>query len=146
MAHLIQMTEGATLALHAAGILAASRGGAMSAREVAKRLGASKAHLHKVFQRLRKMGVAEAELGRSGGFRLARPPERISVREVCEAIDGPFDLASCPFHVPPCRRECAVGREFIRKNREMVRFLARTTLASVRAFTSSAGRRDRRRR
>jgi Rrf2 family iron-sulfur cluster assembly transcriptional regulator len=44
--------------------------------------------LEQIFQRLRKAGLIEGKRGPGGGYILARPPEEITLREVCEAVEG----------------------------------------------------------
>jgi Rrf2 family transcriptional regulator, iron-sulfur cluster assembly transcription factor len=40
--------------------------------------------------------------GQQGGVMLARPAERITVREVYEAVEGPILLCRCRQRVEPC--------------------------------------------
>ncbi len=47
--------------------------------------------LEQIFQRLRKAGLVEGKRGPGGGYVLSRPPEQISLREVCEAVEGRWD-------------------------------------------------------
>src|SRR5205823_5868035 len=45
--------------------------------------------LHAIFQQLRVAGLVEIHRGWGGGYRLALPPDRISLAEVLKAVDGP---------------------------------------------------------
>jgi Rrf2 family protein len=47
--------------------------------------------LEQIFQRLRKAGLVEGKRGPGGGYVLSRPPEQISLREICEAVEGRWD-------------------------------------------------------
>ena len=49
--------------------------------------------LEQIFQRLRKAGLVSGKRGPGGGYVLTRLPENISLREVVEAIEGPFATA-----------------------------------------------------
>ncbi len=51
--------------------------------------------LSKILRRLVASGVLESVPGARGGFRLGRPAERISVREVYECIEGQLTLIEC---------------------------------------------------
>jgi Rrf2 family protein len=51
--------------------------------------------LSKILRRLVAAGVLESVPGARGGFRLGRPAERISVREVYECIEGQLSLIDC---------------------------------------------------
>jgi Rrf2 family protein len=66
-------------------------------------------YLSKVLQELARAGLVVSQTGRTGGFTLTRPPQRISVLDVINAVDPieridrcPLDLAShvelCPLH------------------------------------------------
>ena len=46
--------------------------------------------LEQIFQRLRKAELVAGKRGPGGGYVLTRAPERISLREIVEAIEGPF--------------------------------------------------------
>ena len=45
--------------------------------------------LEQIFQRLRKADLVRGKRGPGGGYVLTRAPERISLRDVVEAIEGP---------------------------------------------------------
>ena len=49
---------------------------------------APRAFLSKVFTRLSRAGIVTSLRGRFGGYTLARDAERITLREVVEAVDG----------------------------------------------------------
>ncbi len=47
-------------------------------------------YLEQIFQRLRRAHLVEARRGPRGGYRLARPASEITLRDVVEAVEGPF--------------------------------------------------------
>lgn len=57
-------------------------------RDLAEELGVPADSLLKVMQQLVRSGLLLSSRGRAGGFRLARPPENISLLDVVEAVDG----------------------------------------------------------
>ena len=63
--------------------------------EIARTYRISHNHLMKVVHDLRKEGFVAAVRGRSGGIRLARLPEEVSVGEVIRHTEGGFDLVDC---------------------------------------------------
>ena len=63
--------------------------------EIARTYRISHNHLMKVVHDLRKNGFVAAVRGRSGGVRLARAPEQITVGEVIRHTEGSFDLVDC---------------------------------------------------
>ncbi len=44
--------------------------------------------LEQLFAALRRVGVLTSRRGASGGYTFARPPEKVSVLDVVEALDG----------------------------------------------------------
>jgi FeS assembly SUF system regulator len=63
-----------------------------------------RATVAKLLKALAHAGLAAATRGASGGYRLARPAEAISVAEVVAAIDGNIGLTQCSVHVAECAR------------------------------------------
>ncbi len=66
-----------------------------SIAEIARAYGISQNHLMKVAHDLGKAGYVEGVRGRSGGIRLAKPADRISVGAVVRRTEEGFDLADC---------------------------------------------------
>jgi Rrf2 family protein len=61
------------------------------ASDIARRTGVPVEYLRKILQRLTRARLVRSERGRGGGFRLARPGNRITLLQVVEAIEGPVD-------------------------------------------------------
>lgn len=78
----------------------ARRGPALpvSVRQVADREGLPAQYCEKIFRRLRRADLVESVRGAGGGFRLARPPEAISLKEVIEATEGRTFELNCFEH------------------------------------------------
>jgi len=65
-----------------------------SAREIAEKLGLPEIPVRQALLRLRRAGILQAEKGRQGGYRLAKPPEKIPLLSVLRALaDGDPVLA-----------------------------------------------------
>lgn len=60
-------------------------------REIADENAIPERYLVQILLQLKGAGLVHSTRGASGGYRLARPPETISLREVLTAIDGPND-------------------------------------------------------
>ncbi len=113
-----------------------SEGEPISLRTVAKKNMMSFFFLQKVAFDLRKGGLIQAHRGKSGGYVLVRKPECISLCEVLETLEGPFELISCTGKGPEhsfCEREknCHM-REGIGQLATLIRTIfSRTTLADL---------------
>jgi Rrf2 family protein len=73
----------------------ARRTGLASLRAVAKDKKLPYKFLSQVAGELQKAGILESKEGVGGGYRLARPAEKILVREVLEALEGPVVAEEC---------------------------------------------------
>lgn len=70
-------------------------GGAMPLSAIAERQHISLAYLEQLFAKLRRAGLVQSERGRTGGYRLGRPAERISVAEIMRAVDEGVRMTRC---------------------------------------------------
>ena len=69
--------------------------GPLSVRRIAERQDIPSAYLEQIMAGLRHEGLVESVRGRDGGYRLARPPERITIGDIVRAVEGPIALSSC---------------------------------------------------
>jgi Rrf2 family protein len=60
--------------------------------------------LAKIFQNLTKKGIVTSHRGAKGGFSLNKKPASITVREVVEAIQGPYHLIRCLYDRNCCEK------------------------------------------
>ncbi|SFD01000.1 transcriptional regulator, BadM/Rrf2 family [Nocardioides terrae] len=65
-------------------------GKAVSAEELGRLQDIPHGFLQAILADLRKAGIVISQRGQSGGWRLARTPDRISVADVIRAVDGPL--------------------------------------------------------
>ncbi len=132
MSEFVKFSDAANLAFHAMIELSAQPEEEIPLKEIARRLQASEAHLSKVMQRLRKVGLVSASRGPAGGYRLARPLNEITFAEIFQAIEGTITPRSCLFGTPVCRHPgCGLGRFIGQINRQVQEFLGRLTLADL---------------
>jgi Rrf2 family transcriptional regulator, iron-sulfur cluster assembly transcription factor len=72
------------------------------AKDLASKLELPGPYLAKILQGLVQAGLLESVRGPKGGFRLARPSDRITVGEVVAAMEGPDAMAGCVMGFPSC--------------------------------------------
>jgi len=63
--------------------------------EVAQQHSIPIKYLEHILLALKKAGLLESRRGVRGGYKLSRPPEKISVGEVLRVVDGKFSQSSC---------------------------------------------------
>lgn len=87
--NLMKLSQGVEWGLHCALLLAQVPDDVLVRRDaLAAHYGLPEAYLAKHLQAMVHAGVLHATSGPKGGYRLAREPERISVLDVVDAIDG----------------------------------------------------------
>src|SRR5262249_1802783 len=79
-------------------------------RAIAEAQGIPGRYLVQILRQLKGAGLVQSTRGASGGYRLSRPPDQISVGEVLSAIDGPPESPREP-SLPAARALAAVWRD-----------------------------------
>jgi len=98
-------------ALRAIVWLAAHRNEPQTTLEIAAQTRVPAGYLSKVLQALGRANLVSSQRGLYGGFTLARPPHRISVLEVVNAVDPIQRIETCPLGLKSHGRElCALHR------------------------------------
>ncbi len=109
MSKVVNISEAASLAIHAVVLIAASDK-LINVNQIAEATGASKNHLAKVMQRLGKEGLVTSSRGPNGGFKLKKQPNEFTLYDVYESIEGPIEIEGCPMERPVCPFEkCLMG-------------------------------------
>ena len=128
----VRVSEAASMALHSLVFMAQRSDRSVSVREIVEKLPVSPTHLAKVLQRLTRQGLLESLRGPRGGFRLARPPEQISLLEIYEAVDGPLRPGGCVFDHPACPGgDCLFGGVLAAATRQVRDHLGKTLLSDL---------------
>lgn len=68
---------------------------AVSLGDVAQRQGISEKYLWQIVNPLKGAGIVQAVRGAYGGYRLARAPHSLTVREILTVIEGSLALTDC---------------------------------------------------
>ena len=67
----------------------------MTAAEIGEAYGISVHHLLKVIQKLSSLGYVETLRGKSGGVRLAQPPNQIVIGRVVRHVESDLGVVAC---------------------------------------------------
>lgn len=103
------------------------------AREVADEMDIPARYLTQILAELVQQEILTAVAGPSGGYCLARPPEKITLLEIVEAAEGPIGLDQCVLQGGPCDWEdsCPVHIPWARAQNAMAHQLSITTFADL---------------
>jgi Rrf2 family protein len=126
-------------ALRAIVHLARDSGDPVSAGEVAAALDVPANYLSKILHTLSRAGLVDSERGPRGGYRLARPAERISIGDVVSALDPVAPEGRCLLGHQDCpgTRPCAAHERWRRVSEPVAAFF-RDTMVSELLETSGA--------
>lgn len=96
--------------------------------------------LAKIISQLSIAGLINTTRGARGGVWLSRPPDRISVLEVVEAIDGPISLSECSASALGCPfgETCPIRPIWCDSQRSLVARLRDTSFGQLIAQKASA--------
>ena len=131
MRSLINISEGASLALHSLALITARKPQKLNVKTLADRLDASPAHLAKVLQKLSKAGLVRSYRGPAGGFTLERLPEDVSLLEIYEVIEGKINLSDCPVGREECMFDkCIFNNSLNRISKEIYNTLKQIKLSN----------------
>jgi len=108
---------------------------AVQGTEIAKGEGLPAPVLGKVLQELVRKGLLDSRRGPGGGFRLARDPQLITLRDVVAAIDGLDQFAECAVGLEHCSDEslCPLHDTWKALRTHVINYLQETTLADMAA-------------
>lgn len=62
---------------------------------ISKQQNIPKRFLEQILNDLKSAGILESRRGMSGGYRLSKPPEKISLAQIIRHIEGPLAPVSC---------------------------------------------------
>jgi Rrf2 family iron-sulfur cluster assembly transcriptional regulator len=110
-------------------------------REVSSEMGVPRTFASQILGDLVRSGIAVSSFGLHGGYRLARPPEEVSLLDVIEAGEGSLASENCALADEPCPGEevCPVHETWVRATSAFRRELAGTSLAQVASANGANG-------
>lgn len=101
--------------------------------EIAAAVDVPQTFLAKIFQQFSKIGLVRSYRGTGGGFMLGRTPDKISLLEVVEAVEGPIIPNRCVTGAGECDRSptCNVHPVWIVVQSQVRDILAKVSLKEL---------------
>lgn len=100
--------------------------------DIAARRGIPPAQAGKIVQQLVRGSIVRTTRGAAGGVRLARPAERVTLKEIINAVEGPLAVSRCIVYDDcPCVQPCPVRTALSRIQHELERLLDGVTVADL---------------
>lgn len=137
----MRLSEGVEAAIHCAATLAGvDEGATMPGSALAEQFGVSPSYLLKQLNALTAARILESLPGPAGGYRLARPAERISLLDIVLAVEGPQPAFRCgeirqggPVKLPASAyaKPCGINAAMLRAERAYRAALAAEKLSDI---------------
>jgi len=104
-----------------------------SAYELAEKLSLPNPTVSKVLKYLTQNGLLISQRGPSGGYMLSRAPDRITLMEIIDALEGPLALTECSAKDSACviEAECSTRNQWKGINRFIYDLLAQIDLVKL---------------
>ena len=80
--------------------------GFIALKDISKRQDISKKYLEQIIPFLNRGNLLSATKGHMGGYRLAKAPSEITVREILESAEGSLVPVSCMDNTPTLCKKC----------------------------------------
>ncbi|MGD0412535.1 MAG: Rrf2 family transcriptional regulator [Verrucomicrobiota bacterium] len=97
-----------------------------------------KKFLEQILNDLKRLGAVESKRGMSGGYRLARPPEHITLASIVRHVEGAMAPVSCVSErfyercTCPDEARCPIRDVMMEAREAVVQIMERLTLADLR--------------
>jgi len=106
---------------------------AVSVRMLARQEDVSYQFACKILQKLQGAGLVESAMGPAGGYRLCREPERITMRDVIQAMQGNITVNRCTDKYDNCPRQpnCPVSIVLRRLQKKVDDYFGKITLKDL---------------
>lgn len=123
----------------AMGYLANRRNGPMRVQELAEAIGAPAAYLSKIIHTLARKGFFGTSRGKGGGVVLSADPRRVTLYDLCEALDDDIMHPACALGTAHCSdaRACPAHKLQMSIRARQLHFLRKTTVKKIGDFNAS---------
>ena len=105
----------------------------LSIQEISESVQVPAPFLRKIITLLTRAKLVRARRGPNGGVMLNRPAGEITVSEIVEAVEGPFDSQQCVLGWPECssRNPCPLHEPWQQVKVQLIREMHAATLAKL---------------
>ncbi|MEK9132728.1 MAG: Rrf2 family transcriptional regulator [Patescibacteria group bacterium] len=107
----------------------------ISLKEIARAKKLSLSYISQIIIPLKNAGFVLSKEGKEGGYRLAKSPNKITIMEILEALEGPVSPVKCccPGASAKCgsEAECNVKATWMGAKMMLMNFLRKKTLADT---------------
>lgn len=130
------LSQSVGYAATALGYVAAAGGKPLLVKEMATACSIPPAYLAKIINTLARKNLVSTQRGVGGGVTLARPPDTLTLYDLCESLDDPIVRKRCMLGTAECsdERACPAHLFWSDHRDKQIVFLRQTTVADIAAF------------
>ena len=99
--------------------------GLLQLKDIASRCDIPHQYLEQIFNRLNKTGIIKSTRGKKGGYKLAEPPDKITILKIVNALEGEIEF------LPPSDDENVVIAELFHEAENSLKKILSVTLADL---------------
>ncbi len=105
----------------------------VQAGDIALHTKISKPTAAKILKILTKGGLLESSRGATGGYKLRKDPQKISVAEIIQILEGPMAIMECTLGSDHCAiyQSCAINTPWVKINSVIVQALETVKLSDL---------------
>lgn len=139
----MQITRETDYAVRCVLFLSRSPGAILMVEDIAREMSIPRSFLAKILQKLAKADIVKSFRGVKGGFQLSRSPEKVSLLEVIEAMEGPVGMSRCAVNAMACdfSGTCSVHPVWTDVKRIVEEHLGKITFKNLKKKRRSSGKR-----
>jgi len=136
------LTKNTDYAIRALLVLAAERGGYVSAKTIAARQDIPYQFLRRLLQEMIRHGLIVSKEGVQGGFMMEKDPGEISVTDLIEIFQGKVQVSECMFRKQICgnRARCVLRHEIMRIEQVVQSEFEKVTIGKLLRDLEAAGK------
>ena len=114
-------------------IVANSKNSVVNAREISEKYNLPPDLLAKILQSLSKSGIIKSQFGSGGGYRMAKKPSEVTLKDIIQSIDGPVHLVGCSRGDSDCSIEpqCTIKKMLLSVEQKLESFFSTITLKDI---------------
>ncbi len=114
-------------------IFSKEKGAIVKRLEIAEEMDIPDQFLGKVAQQLARSGILEIIQGAKGGYRVLKPPEKLTMLDVVEAVTGQISLNDCVLRTDSCAKSsiCQVHFVWVKATNQLRDTLNNATFAKL---------------
>lgn len=130
------LTQATGYAATALGCIASMGGAPILIKEIAEACHIPAPYLAKIVNMLARKGLVSTQRGVGGGVTLGREPTKLTLYDLCIALDDPIVQRRCMLGTADCtdERACPAHQFWTGQRARQVAFLQETTVAEIAAF------------